>query len=193
MTIKYKQYNTDVYIADFTEYNKSAHTIPAPVAGVYVDVDDNGIISSFLLTNKNHHLFNAINLEENKTLLKREDGTLVSQCECILHAIREDSPAWMIFLELKYCKAKNRYSETLEALGQLKKTCDYVVEKSFFERNHFKRYFVVSTPGVEPLDPFDDTYFNQDEMLTLKEEYHAQLLLTNQVDILTPVHLRMSR
>lgn len=193
MTIKYKQYNTDVYIADFTEYNKSTHTIPAPVAGVYVDVDDNGIIPSFLLTNKNHHLFNAINLEENKTLLKREDGTLVSQCECILHAIREDSPAWMIFLELKYCTAKNRYSETLEALGQLKKTCDYVVEKSFFEKDHFKRYFVVSTPGVEPLDPFDDTYFNQDEMLTLKEEYHAQVLLTNQVDILTPVHLRMSR
>lgn len=193
MTIRYKQYSTDVYIADFTEYNKSAHTIPAPVAGVYVDVDDNGIIPSFFLTNKNHHLFNAINLEENKTLLKREDGTLVSQCECILHAIREDSPAWMIFLELKYCKAKNRYSETLEALGQLKKTCDYVVEKSFFEKDHFKRYFVVSTPGVEPLDPFDDTYFNQDDMLTLKEEYHAQVLLTNQVDILTPVHLRMSR
>ena len=190
--IKCNKYNTDVYIADFTEYNNSEHTIPAPAVGVYVDINDNGIIPSFLLTDKNHHLFIAINMEENKSLLKREDGTLVSQCECILHAIREDSPAWMIFLELKYCKAQNRYSETLEALGQLKRTCNYVIEKSFFEMAHFKRYFVVSTPGVEPLDPFDATYFNQDEMLTLKEEYKAQLFLANQVDILTPLHLRKS-
>ena len=192
MTIKCKQYNADVYIADFTEYNKSAHAILAPASGVYLDVQDNGIIPSFLLTDKNHYPFVAINLEENKTLLKREDGTLVSQCECILFAEREETPAWMILLELKYCASKNRFSETLEAISQLKKTCKYVTEKSFFDMAHFKRYFVVSTPGVEPLDPFDATYFNQDDMLTLKEEYNAQIFLTNQVDILTPVHLRKS-
>ena len=98
--MKCKRYDTDVYIADFTEYNKSEPVIPAPVAGVYVNTDDNGIISSFLLTDKNRHPFNVINLEENKSLLKREDGSLVSQCECILYAIREEGPGWMIFLEL---------------------------------------------------------------------------------------------
>ena len=192
MMINAQSYNTDVYIADFTEYNKLEHTIQAPVAGVYVNTDDNGIIPSFLLTDKNRHPFNVINLEENKSLLKREDGSLVSQCECILYAIREEGPGWMIFLELKYCKPKNRYSEILEGLGQIKRTCNYMIEKSLFEMARYKRYFVVSTPKVEPLDPFDATYFDQDDMLTLKEEYDAQIFLTNQVDILTPVHLRKS-
>ena len=55
--------------------------------------------------------------------------------------------------------------------------------------SNYKFYFVVSTPGVEPLDPFDDTYFNQDDMLTLKEEFRAQLFLANQLSIHTPKHI----
>lgn len=190
MTINSTTYNTDVYVADFTEYNKSAHTAPAPAAGVFVDVVDNGIIPSFALTDKNAHPFEVINLEQNKSMLKRDDGTKVSQCECIMYALREDDPAWMIFLELKYCGAKNRYDETLEALGQLKRTCKHVFDNAFFPVSHFKRYFVVSTPGVEPLDPFDATYFNQDDLLTLREEYYAHLYLANKLYIHTPVHVK---
>ena len=190
MTINFQTFDTDVYVVDFTEYNKSAHTTPAPAAGVFVDVVDNGIIPSFLLTDKNAHPFEVINLEQNKSMLKRADGTKVSQCECIIFALREDDPAWMIFLELKYCGSKNRYDETLEALGQLKRTCKHVFDNAYFSESHFKRYFVVSTPGVEPLDPFDATYFNQDDLLTLREEYNAHLYLANKLYIHTPVHVK---
>ena len=36
-----------------------------------------------------------------------------------------------------------------------------------------KMFLVVSTPGVEPLDPFDASYFDQDYILTVKEETGA--------------------
>lgn len=189
MMIKSNQFNTDVYIADFTKYNQAIHDVPASVKGVYIDVKPNEIIPSFRLKNKNKHPFVAINLEENKSLFKREDGTLKSQCECIMYALRKEIPSWMVFLELKYCEPKNRYDETLEAISQLKRTYKHVFEKQIFDKDSYKFYFVVSTPGVEPLDPFDDTYFNQDDMLTLKEEFRAQLFLANQLSIHTPKHI----
>ena len=63
-------------------------------------------------------------------------------------------------------------------------------EKQEYESARFKRYIAVSTPNCEPLDPFDADYFNQEDMLALKEETKAVLFITNQVDIHTPIHLR---
>lgn len=76
-------------------------------------------------------------------------------------------------------------------IGQLKKTCKYLLEeKQIYESARFKRFLAVSTPNCEPLDPFDAYYFNQEDMLSLKEETQATLFITNQVDIYTPIHLR---
>ena len=81
MMIKSNQFNTDVYIADFTKYNQAIHDVPAPVKGVYIDVKPNEIIPSFRLKNKNKHPFVAINLEENRfvrvgyTFAGWKDGT----------------------------------------------------------------------------------------------------------------------
>ena len=82
----------------------------------------------------------------------------------------------------------------LEGIGQLKTTCNYILkEKQKLDASHFnKKYLVVSTPGVEPLDPFDASYFNQDDMLTLKEDTGAILKATNEVFIQTPAVLKFS-
>ena len=53
----------------------------------------------------------------------------------------------------------------------------------------FKKYLVISTPGVEPLDPFDASYFSQDDMLTLKDDTGAVLKAKNEVLIKTPAVL----
>ena len=184
-------YTQDVFVADFTEYNNNHPEMPAPYAGVRIATEENGIIPSFKLTDKNEHPFMAVNFEENLAVFMREDGTKGSQCECMFYAIREASPAWMLFLELKYCAQKNAYNSIIEGIGQLKKTCKYLLEeKQVYESARFKRFLAVSTPNCEPLDPFDANYFNQDDMLALKEETQAMLFITNQVDIYTPVHLR---
>ena len=184
-------YTQDVFVADFTEYNNNHPEIPAPHTGVLIATEENGIIPSFKLTDKNKHLFMAVNFEENQAVFMREDGTKVAQCECMFYSVRDASPAWMLFVELKYCAQKNAYNSIIEGIGQLKKTCKYLLEeKQVYESARFKRFLAVSTPNCEPLDPFDASYFNQDDMLVLKEETQATLFITNQVDIYTPVHLR---
>ena len=109
-------YTQDVFVADFTEYNNNHPETPAPHAGVLIATEENGIIPSFKLTDKNEHPFTAVNFEENPAVFMREDGTKVSQCECMFYAIREASPAWMLFLELKYCAPKNAYNNIIDGI-----------------------------------------------------------------------------
>lgn len=183
-----------IYVADYTHYNEKLQQFASPCAGVLIQDSLPPLIPSFLLTNKNAYPLVAVNMDENKYLLKQKDGTIHSQCECILYAQREDSPAWMLFVELKYCEEKSVYENTIKAMSQLKKTCKYLLEKKFvFDSTHFRRYFVVSTPGVEPLDPFDANYFDQEDMLQYKEECAAILFLSNQVNVHTPIHLKIPK
>ena len=79
----------------------------------------------------------------------------------------------------------------LEGIGQLKTTCNYILkEKQELDATLFnKKYLVVSTPGVEPLDPFDAFYFDQENMLSLKEDTGAVLKAANEVSIQTPAVL----
>ena len=181
-----------VYAADYTRYNEDLHEKQSPVRGVYFSGSEPPLIPSFVLENRHGHPFEAVSFEENSTLLRRPDGTLLPQCEGMFYAYREESPAWVLFLELKYCESKAVYDNTLSAMAQLEKTCKYVMEeKCLLDNEKYKRYFVVSTPNVDPLDPFDANYFNQDDMLTYKEKCKAIVFFSNRVCVHTPVHLKL--
>ena len=55
-----------------------------------------------------------------------------------------------------------------------------------------KPYFVIATPDGEDLAPFDDYYLDQDEMLTIREDFDgAQVFHSNVVEVLTTAHLRV--
>ena len=185
-------YSEDVFIADFTNFVGKPGYDNIPCQGVMVGIQENGIIPSFVIRDEHEFPFRVINNERNLAVFRGDDGNLVTQCECIVYADRSDNrKGWLFFLELKYCEAKNRYDRMLEGIGQLKTTCNYILkEKQELDVSHFnKKYLVVSTPGVEPLDPFDASYFNQDDMLTLKEDTGAVLKATNEVFIQTPAVL----
>lgn len=183
-----QQYREDVFIADFTNYINGENSESAPYKGVVVATHDNGIIPSFVLHDENNYPFIVVNNEHNPSVFKRADGTLVSQCECIIYADRNDNrKGWLIFLELKYCKPKNRYENIRDGISQLIATCNYIIkEKKEFDGSMFKKYLVISTPGTEPLDPFDASYFDQDFMLTVKEETGATLKAVNEAFVKTP-------
>lgn len=185
-------YSQDVYIADFTNYIGKSETEKGAYNGVVITTEDNGMIPSFVLHDEHKYPFEVVNNEHNPAVFKRSDGSKVSQCECIIYSNRNDNrKGWMFFLELKYCKAKNLYSNMLDGIGQLRATCNYICKEiREFDCSLFKKYLVISTPGVEPLDPFDASYFNQDDMLTLKEDSGAVLKAANEVSILTPAVLR---
>lgn len=185
-------YSQDVFIADFTNCVGKPGFDNLPCQGVMVGTQENGIIPSFIIRDEHAFPFSVINNEHNPAVFKREDGSPVTQCECIVYAERNDNrKGWLFFLELKYCEAKNRYYRILEGISQLKTTCNYILkEKQELDGSLFgKKYLVVSTPGVEPLDPFDASYFDQDNMLTVKEETGALLKAVNEVSILTPAVL----
>ena len=182
-------YGEDVFIADFTNFFGKPGYGDLPRQGVSVRIRDNGIIPSFVIHNEHGVMFRVVNNERNPAVFKRTDGSPVTQCECIVYADRNDNKkGWLFFLELKYCEAKNRFERMLEGISQLKTTCNYILnEKQEFAADHFKRIFlVISTPGVEPLDPFDASYFNQDDMLAIKEETGAVLRSSNEAFIKTP-------
>lgn len=183
-----EKYSEDVFIADFTKYAVGENARFVPYKGVVVDTQENGIIPSFVIRDENAFPFFVVNNEHNLAVFKKPDGTLVPQCECIIYSERNDNrKGWMIFLELKYCEPKNRYTNILEGISQLKTTCNYIIkEKNEFDGKLFKMYLVISTPGTEPLDPFDAYYFNQDDMLKVKEETGATLKAVNEVFVKTP-------
>jgi len=183
-----EKFNRKIYIADFTDYNNTQSNELIPFSGVVIGTIDNGILPSFELTNDNNVDLVVINNEKNKGFYKKSNGQQVSQCECIIHTDRQDNKkGWIIFVELKYCAAKNIYDNMINGISQLKATCNYVIkEKELYNPSRFKKYLVISTPGVEPLDPFDASYFDQDFILTIKEETGAFLRAANIGHVLTP-------
>ena len=184
-------YTTNIFISDFTRYKElyPEHVIPSD--GVYVSSEPNSIIPSLLIENPHGLSIKVVNIEQNKLLFKNDDGTQTTQCECICIPLRKKPRMLMLFVELKYCLPKNIYTNVLTAIKQLKETCRYVFGvKQYFEETKYKRAFVVATPGVAPLDPFDACYFDQDDMLTLKKEYNANIFFTNHLFLQTPIHMR---
>ena len=185
-------YNQEVFIADFTNFVGKPGFDDIPCQGVMVGTEENGIIPSFIIRDEHSFPFRVINNEHNPAVFRRKDGKPATQCECIVYADRNDNrKGWLFFLEMKYCEPKNRYNRMLEGISQLKTTCNYIFkEKQELDATLFnKKYLVVSTPGVEPLDPFDASYFDQENMLTVKEETGALLKAVNEVSILTPALL----
>ena len=187
-----EKYSEKVFIADFTDYANDPTANPTNHKGVVVGNIDNGIIPSFIIHNENGYSFNVVNNEHNKAIFKRPDGTQATQCEGIVFSDRNDHrKSWLFFLELKYCSEKNRYINMLDGISQLKDTCKYILyEKNVFIESNYKKYLVVSTPNVEPLDPFDASYFDQDFMLSVKEETGAVLKATNEAFVCTPAVIK---
>lgn len=189
-------YSSTVYIADYTNYCSNQCNPPIQYKGVVIAEQSPDFIASFELRNNNHIAFEAVNIEENPGLLKRGDGTQASQCECFFTAIRKDGgKPWMLFLEMKYCLPKNLRRNVGDALTQLKKTYSFLCnEKACFVHKSVKPYFVIATPDGEDLAPFDDYYLDQDEMLSIRENYDgAQVYHSNVVEVLTAAHLRVPR
>ncbi|MBQ4524679.1 MAG: hypothetical protein IJA00_01205 [Bacteroidaceae bacterium] len=182
-----------VYVADYTHYNEKNSHNPAQYKGVVITTAPSSVISCFEFQDENKIVFDTINLEQNPALLKRHDGSLASQCECIFTAIRNDGgKPWMMFLELKYCIPKNVANNATNALTQLKETYRFLKGKGdFLPAVGVKPYFVISMPDCESIAPFDETFLDPDELLTIKEEFDgAQVYHTNTVKVHTALHLK---
>lgn len=185
--IKHEKFHTSVFVTDYTHYNEDRTHDPVTWKGVVISIEKSEVLASFLLANEVGVEFNAINLEHNPALLKRVDGSLASQCECVFKAIRHDNQRpWMLLLEMKYCQEKNIKRNISEALGQLKKSYIFLRdEKHLMGIRTVKPYFVISTPENSPWDVSDASFFDQNDLLEIKREYDgAQLYYTNRIKVI---------
>lgn len=191
--IKATHFRTSLFVADYTNYNANHSHTPASFNGVVITQTPDGLIASFSLINEVGVEVETINLEHNPALLKRADGTLASQCECVFRAVRNDHQRpWMLLLELKYCYQKNIRRNVDAAVEQLKKSYMFLRdEKHLMGVREVKPYFVVSTPENDPRDVSDGSFFSQDDLLEIKHDYDgAQLYYANKMTVLNNSLLR---
>ena len=97
-----------------------------------------------------------------------------------------------MLLELKYCLEKNVYTHVRAALGQIQNTYVHLRDVlKIIVQDEVNLFWVISTPEIEnALDSIDGAFFDQDELLEIKESYKANLFYTNVVEIQTSRHLR---
>jgi len=187
-------YSSTVFVADYTNYNNQNVHAKAEHSGVYISESPSDLIGAFELRNPRALEFKAVNFEENPSLLKNNQLKIVSQCECMFEALRHDhgKKHWAMLLELKYCLGKNVYTHVRDALVQIKNTYLHLRDfKKILLPNELNLYWVISTPEVEcACDSVDGAFFDQDELLDIKEAYGANLFYTNVVEVQTSRYLK---
>ena len=148
-------YNSDIYIADYTEQTKND-----PVKkGVEINSVKPVDIKSFLIKNERSIPFSSV-IFDNKSFVDEITGQTLSQCECISFSSAEYSKGpWVLFLELKYCKPYSKYQKENmdEAKNQLTDTYKYYKRKGIIN-NKQQCYLVVSFPFFQiPFPNFANT------------------------------------
>ena len=148
-------YNSDIYIADYTEQTKN-DTIKK---GVEITPAKPNDIKSFLIKNGKFIPFSSV-IFNNKSFADDITGQTLSQCECICFSSAEYSKGpWVLFLELKYCNPYSKYQKENmeEAKNQLTDTYKYYKQKGIIN-NKQQCYLVVSFPFFQiPFPNFANT------------------------------------
>lgn len=155
-------YNSDIYIADYTEQTKN----DAVKIGVVVSPRKPESIKSFLVENKKSLTFSSVKFD-NKSFVNELTGETLSQCECICFSSAEyNKGPWALFLELKYCNKNSKYQKVRieDAKNQLTDTFKYYKQKGII--NHKQQcYLIVSFPYFQaPFPNFANTQSDVKEM-----------------------------
>lgn len=176
-------HSSDVFIADFTELTKNTNNKRG------VEISDNIFgedIKSFKILNPNGISFNSVNLDSisNSDFFVDQNGDKRKSCECFCFSEKgqENKKAWILFLELKYCKVKNGISNSNKAILQLEETLKLFKEKDLIKNEDYNIYLVFSLPG-NPKPPFNSFAVSPGELLKWKKDYNATLMGTNVIEV----------
>ena len=167
--LKVQEYDTDVYLADYTKQTESTIGVT---------------ISDAPFTDINYfHLHNAIglplwviNFEENTTFIPKG----ISNCECLFR-VRNVEKGWWLLCELKYCLEKNIDTQSDIAYHQLQETWQLLVERRVINQRHSKVYWNISIPDHSNRAPFISFYSTQNEQIRWRKQHHVYLLGHNDV------------
>ena len=184
------RYESEVYIGDYTEYVKSH-----PDCGYHGVVISNmpiALISSLHIHNPVHIPMMGVNFEKNLDVFKSGDGTIVSNCECMLVSDKASKKGWLFLAELKYCggslQAVQRNLE--KAFGQMESTYLHLRDKKHvFVQGEYRCAWVVSLPEHDDLIPFSSFMAQPELLLDFKDKFGVDIFTDNNLMVVSHEHI----
>ena len=184
------RYESEVYIGDYTEYVKSH-----PDCGYHGVVISNmpiALISSLHIHNPVHIPMMGVNFEENLDVFKSGDGTIVSNCECMLVSDKASKKGWLLLAELKYCGGSQQaVQRNLEkAFSQMESTYLHLRDKKHvFVQGEYRCAWVVSLPEHDDLIPFSSFMAQPELLLDFKDKYGVDIFTDNNLMVVSHEHI----
>ncbi len=169
----------DCFVADYTEYTASQ-------VGVVMSETPFDDIEAFHLQSGRHPVsYLAVNLEEHPSFIKH-----IENCECFFLSTTPCDRPWLLFLELKYCKARNIGSHAAKAIHQMACVLRKLVDENVIDADRYRIYFNYSSPSNNRRQPFTHFMHTPADILDLIEQYDAYYLGFNHLIIAGPQFIR---
>lgn len=169
----------DCFVADYTEYTASQ-------VGVVMSETPFDDIEAFHLQSGRHPVsYLAVNLEEHPSFIKH-----IENCECFFLCTTPCDRPWLLFLELKYCKAHNIGSHAAKAIHQMACVLRKLVDENVIDADRYRIYFNYSSPSNNRRQPFTHFMHTPADVLDLIEQYDAYYLGFNHLIIAGPQFIR---
>ena len=169
----------DCYVADYTEQSHSRR-------GVSMSGEPFDDIDAFHLRQGRRPVeYVAVNLEEHKAWVRG-----IANCECFFVSSARVERPWLLFLELKYCKAKNVGGHASKAISQMAAVLRKLADERVLDPDDYRIYFNYSSPANRRRQPFTAFMHTPADALDIVERYNAWFLGFNELVIASPQHIR---
>lgn len=185
-----KVINSDSFVVDYTNDNDKSiarrgveitQQDPGYEHGCFRLVDDCGID------------YYCVNFEHTPAFFTGEDGKKLRNCECMFSSCYAKKRKWVLLLEMKYSKEKNIKENAEDALDELEKTRDRLMEKGILNHDEYRIYFDISFPEHTSKEPFQSFLFTPNELLAYKETQKVNLMGNNSILVANGAYLKPER
>ena len=116
-------------------------------------------------------------------------GKKLRNCECMFSSCYAKKKKWALLLEMKYSKEKNIKENAINALDELEKTKDLLLERSVLNLDEYRIYFDISFPAYSHREPFQSFLFSQEDLLDYKEKHKVNLFGYNHIAVANGAYL----
>ena len=132
----------------------------------------------------------TVNFEHAPAFFTGEDEKKLRNCECMFSSCYAKKKKWALLLEMKYSKEKNIQENAIDALDELEKTRDRLMEKGVLNHDEYRLYFDISFPEHTSREPFQSFLFGPKELLDYKEKQKVNLMGYNSVLVANGAYLK---
>lgn len=179
--------NSDSFVVDYT--NDDDKNVAK--RGVEITPEDPGYAhGAFHLIDGCGVDYFSVNFEHTPAFFTREDGKKLRNCECMFSSCYAKKKKWVLLLEMKYSKEKNIRENAENAIDELEKTRDRLLEKGVLNHDEYRIHFDISFPEHTSREPFQSFLFGPKELLDYKEKQKVNLMGYNRVLVANGAYLK---